>query len=59
VSNSSWEASGVGRIVISVYKKDMEWLIPGEMNCIENKDLENCYDRETGFRECEKNTIIF
>lgn len=45
--------------VISVYKKDMEWLIPGEMNCIENKDLENCYDRETGFRECEKNTIIF
>lgn len=36
----------------------MKWLVPSEMNCIENKDLEKCYDRETGFKECEKSTIM-
>ena len=45
--------------VISVYKKDMEWPVPGEINHIENKDLEMCYDRETGFKECEKSTVMF
>ena len=36
----------------------MKWLVHGEMNRIENKDLEKCYDRETGFKECEKSTIM-
>lgn len=45
--------------VISVYKKNMEWLVVGEINYISRKDLENCYDRETGFKECEKSTFMF
>jgi CRISPR-associated endonuclease/helicase Cas3 len=45
--------------VISVYKEDMEWLVPDEINHIENKDLEKCYDKETGFKHCEKSTIMY
>jgi len=44
--------------VISVYKNDMEWPVPGEINYIGKKDLENCYNRETGFKRCEKSTVI-
>ncbi|PKP54595.1 MAG: CRISPR-associated helicase/endonuclease Cas3 [Candidatus Altiarchaeales archaeon HGW-Altiarchaeales-3] len=44
--------------VISVSKKDMGWLVPGEMNLIKNKELEDCYDNKTGFKYCEKSTIM-
>ncbi|MGC9366072.1 MAG: CRISPR-associated helicase Cas3' [bacterium] len=45
--------------VISVYKKNMDWLYNDQINYISSDDLDNCYDLETGFRECDLGTIIF
>jgi len=60
MNNSPWRASDSGFLlaICSAYKKDMEWLVPSEMNYIGRKDLKNYYDKETGFKGCEKRAII-
>jgi len=44
-------------ISVSVSERDTE-LVPGEMNYIERGDLKDCYDKETGFKEFKKSTMM-
>ncbi|ODS41201.1 hypothetical protein BEH94_09680 [Candidatus Altiarchaeales archaeon WOR_SM1_SCG] len=44
-------------ISVSVSEKDIG-LVPSELNYIEREDLKDCYDKETGFKEFKKSTLM-